>query len=110
KNYTDPEHNCYVYKFELDGKKIIVIDVPEYKEIPIICKKMGHKSDNKTILNEGQIYIRTDSGESRTASTSSEVMREFLTRAISKKSDDLLNNIKILLKGQTKEIIEESEN
>lgn len=103
KNYSDPEHNISVYKFnDFDGKKIVVINIPEYQEVPIICKKNYFNENKKqNILQEGQIYIRTESGESKTVAASSEVMREFLTRAISKKSDNLLSNIRILLKGET---------
>lgn len=108
-NYADPKHYCEVFKFnDINGKKVIVINVPEYNELPIICK-IGYNNNvtKKQILQEGQIYIRTDSGETRTIAVSSEVMRSFLTRAISKKSDNLLNNIKLLLTGKASETPED---
>ena len=99
--YTDPKFSCNVYKEKVKEKFVVIIDVPEFQEIPIICKKDCHTSEqkNKQILRKGQIYIRTEKGTSEII-TSSEEMREFLGRAISKKGDELLRNIELLIKGK----------
>lgn len=41
------------------GKKYIIINVPEFALNPAICKKCGDNQEDKTILEEGAIYIRT---------------------------------------------------
>lgn len=106
-SYTDPKFSCFIHKYILYGdKRFILIDVPEFSEIPIICKKNGHSSkENKLILNSGQIYHRTEGATSQIIS-SSEEMRNFLQRCIVKKGDQLLRDIKsLILKG----VLERSE-
>ena len=99
--YTDPKFTCNVYKERVAEKFVVIIDVPEFQEIPIICKRDYHSSEqqSKLFLRKGQIYIRTEKGTSEMIS-SSEEMREFLGRAISKKGDELLRNIELLIKGK----------
>ena len=101
--YTDPKHSVQVHKFVRDdGKRIVVIDVPEFDEIPILCKTDAHstKDGNKLLLQCGQIYTRTDKATSQ-AITSAQEMREFLGRAVAKTSDTLLASIERLIKGKT---------
>jgi hypothetical protein len=102
-NYSDPKSYVQVYKFhDIDGKRIVMVDIPEFKEMPIICAKDADSSKDggKKILRKGAIYLRTESAESKEID-SSEDMREFLMRAIRRKSDDLLRNIEILLSGKS---------
>ncbi len=100
--YSDPKLTCNVLKCKIKGTHcVVVIDVPEYSEVPIVCKKNLDSSDNKgKVLQEGQLYIRTDKGTSETIKTS-EMMRSFLNRAITKNGDSLLRRIELLLKGKT---------
>src|SRR2546423_1606986 len=59
-SYADPVFTCNVIKKNnLDGKKIVIIDVPEFQEAPIICKDNGHDPQNNLILMKGGLYIRT---------------------------------------------------
>ena len=99
--YTDPKHACIIYKHEFDGKRTVIIEVPEFKEVPILCKKEGHSSTDTSnqILKRGQIYIRTDKGSTEGISTV-EDMRELLGRGLVKKSDELLRSIKRLIDGK----------
>lgn len=99
--YTEPKHSCQVYKHTIDGKRVVAINVPEFEEVPIICKADANssKDSSKQILKKGQIYIRTDKATTGTIS-SAEEMREFLGRAISKKGDELLHTIDRLIKGK----------
>jgi len=108
-NYTEPKHSCYVYKQKLDEKFIVIIDVPEFPEVPIICKNDAHSSIDKSkqILKKGQIYIRTEKASSE-AISSVEEMREFLGRALIKKSDELLQSVERLIKGKPLKPTEES--
>lgn len=99
--YTDPKHSCNIYRKEIDGKPLVVIEVPEFAETPIICKKDYHSSTDSSeqILRKGQIYIRTDKATSE-AISSPEEMRELLGRALTKKGDELLHLIDRLIKGK----------
>lgn len=99
--YTDPKFTCFVYKHDnIHGKKYVAINVPEFPEIPIICKKDANSSKNhKLILTRGQLYIRTDKATSVIIPGAQE-MRELLGRAITRKSDDLLSSIASLIKGR----------
>lgn len=108
--YTDPTFSCFVHKHIIDDKYIVLIDVPEFDEEPIICKKVGNSSSNKQILKNGGIYIRTDKGTSELI-PSSEEMRKLLGRSLIKKRDSLLKNIDQLFKGKTvtSEIIPEDQ-
>ncbi|MFH1336928.1 MAG: ATP-binding protein, partial [Candidatus Zixiibacteriota bacterium] len=108
-NYTEPKHSCQVYKHKIDEKYIVVIDTPEFEEVPIICKKDECSSDNprEQILKKGQIYIRTDKATTQMVS-SAEDMRELLGRALVKKGDELLGMIERLIKGKPLKPSEES--
>jgi hypothetical protein len=105
--YSDPKITCQVYKEKIKDKCLIIINVSEFQEIPVICEKNGFTSDNKQILKSGQIYIRTDKATTEIIS-SSENMREFLGRAIAKKGDELLNSIARLIKGKPLKTSDES--
>lgn len=108
-NYTEPKHSCQVYKQKIDEKNVVVIDVPEFTEVPIICKNDAHSSldNSKQILKKGQIYIRTEKASSE-AISSVEEMREFLGRALIKKGDELLQSVERLIKGKPLKPTEES--
>lgn len=98
-SYTDPKHSCNVSKPQYNGKDFVIISVPEFDEDPIICKKDANDEDNRLILQEGSIYIRTESAQS-TDKISTTEMRELLGRAITKKGDELLASIERLIKGK----------
>lgn len=107
--YTDPNHSCQVYKHSIDGKYLVIIQVPEFVEAPIICKTDVNSSVDRTklILKEGQIYVRTDKATSEVIPSAQE-MRELLGRALTKKGDDLLHYIERLIKGKPLKPSEES--
>ena len=107
--YTDPKHSCQVHKFTLDGKRVVIIDVPEYMTDPIICRADAQSSDSrKQVLRAGTIYIRTDKGTSE-AIPGYQEMREFLGRAIRKKSAELLSSIHTLISGSVKNVVDTSQ-
>src|ERR1700730_7077517 len=98
--YTDPQASCEVQKLILEGRKLVVISMTEFKDIPIICKKAANSNQNpsKTILKLGGLYIRTEKATSEVV-TSSEEMRDLINRALLKRGDQLLNTIQALLRG-----------
>lgn len=99
--YTEPKHSCLLYKKEIDGNKFIIIDIPEFTEEPIICKKDANSSlrNNKIILKKPYVYIRTKKATTEIIPTVQE-MRELLGRSIAKKGDKLLHSIELLIKGK----------
>lgn len=102
--YTEPKFTCQVHKHIFQEpkyfeKKIVIIIVPEFKVIPIICKKNFTNSSQKLILRCGAIYIRTEKASSESIPSSSE-MKDLIQRATIKNGDELLKNIELLIKGQ----------
>jgi EAL domain-containing protein (putative c-di-GMP-specific phosphodiesterase class I) len=106
--YTDPRFSCEIYKPDLiDGKLTIVIDIPEFREVPIICKKEFHSNvTKKQVLRKGQIYIRTNKGSSEGIS-SSEDMRELLNRAVKSNGDELILKLDGLLSSRRRTDVRE---
>jgi len=98
--YTDPQSSSGVQKLTFSGLKFVVINVLEFKDIPIICKKAANssKDQSRTILKLGGVYIRTQKATSVLVPTSEE-MRDLVNRAVLKRSDQLLSTIRTLLKG-----------
>lgn len=97
--YTDPLASCQVQKLTVDGRNFVVIDVLEFKDVPIICKAAANSAANKVILKRGGLYIRTDKATSELVS-SVEDMRELLSRALLKRGDQLLRTIQALISGK----------
>lgn len=107
--FADPSYTCGVIKRVIDGKKTVVIDVPEFIEVPIICKSDGVVAQNKQILRKGAVYIRTTKCSSE-AISSAEEMRSILGRGLVKKGDELFQSIQKLITGKPlKETVEVKE-
>ncbi len=96
--YADPVFNCSVYKRRIDGKKTVVIDVPEFTEVPIVCKKFTNSTKNKQLLRKGAVYIRTQKCTSEEISSADE-MRKILGAGITKKSEEIFEVIQKIVKG-----------
>lgn len=105
--YADPKTSCQIYKKKIHGKLTVIIDIPEFPDTPIICKKDAHSQNNpsKQILKKGGIYIRTARCSSEVIPSAQE-MRELLGRALIRKGDELLRSIERLIKGRPGEITE----
>jgi len=105
-NYADPAFTCSVVKKEIGSKKVVVIDVPEFSEVPIVCKQSANSSSNTEILKKGAVYIRTKDCSSEPISTADE-MRSILAIGLTRKSDELLGLIQKLMTGEPlKETVE----
>ena len=101
RKYADPPCSCNIYKHQIDAFRVVLIDVAEFKEVPILCKTNAQSSNSgKMILRQGGLYIRTDKASSEVVSTSEE-MRDLLSRSLLKKGDQLLTSIETLIKGRT---------
>jgi predicted HTH transcriptional regulator len=95
-HYTDPRHACLVEKFVVEGRRFVVLEVPEFTEIPIICGADANKPDGSSVLCHGHVYIRTDAART-VAINSSEDMRELIERAVTKTGQRLMKNFADLL-------------
>lgn len=101
-SFADPAISCEVIcKPNLDGKKVVVIIVPEFPEDPIICKKGTNGHDNKPFLMEGGLYTRTVDCSSELVSNADET-RRILEIGMNKKSDEILAKINRLLSASEK--------
>ena len=96
--YADPKFSCEVSKHKIRGKLAASISVPEFRETPNICKGDLNSADNKVILRAGAVYVRSDDGKSIAAGAHE--MRELLGRAVVKRGDGLLEDIRRLIQGK----------
>lgn len=103
--YSDPKINCRVFKNKIDDKKYVILEINEFDNMPIICKKDMTTDDGKTILQKGAIYTRKESAESSKID-SSEEMKDVINRALKNRSDELLKSIKTLMVGRS-EVLEQ---
>ncbi len=102
RRFTDPPIACAVYKFTIDLLRTVVVEVPEFSEVPIICKADANSSSEprRTILKRGGLYVRTDKPSSELVS-SAEEMRDIVGRASRKKREELLRTIQEPNRGQS---------
>ncbi len=60
--YADPYVSLRVsFPKDVDGKQYVVIEISQFEELPVICKKDGRD------VNRGVIYYRTKSGRPQSA-------------------------------------------
>jgi hypothetical protein len=98
-NYADPIFTPSLSKNIIDGKRIAIIEVPEFAEVPIICSQSAYDKENKEILRKGAIYIRSAKCASEEVSTAEEI-RAILGRGLVKKSDELVSSIQKIIMGK----------
>jgi len=99
--YTDPAASCDVQKLRANGLDVVVLDIPEFRDVAIICKRDANssKDSSRLILKAGGLYIRTEKATSALVS-SAEEMRDVMNRSLLKRGDQLLNSIETLLRGK----------
>jgi hypothetical protein len=99
--YTEPKHTCNVYRRGLDGKKIVLIEIPEFTDVPIVCKQEAPSSadPHKLLLRRATLYKRTDRATSEAIDDADE-LRELLNRALLRRQDELMNAINRIINPQ----------
>jgi Putative DNA-binding domain len=107
--YADPSFACAVHKLTIDDRKFVVIDVPEFNTVPIICKADANDGQGHQVLKRGAMYIRTNRASSE-AVPDAETMRELTNRAVVKRGDELLRTVERLIKGKPVALDEQSAN
>jgi len=78
--YADPYVELYLRRLELNGKTFVVIQVKEFEEIPVICKK-----DYGDILHRGKIYERSRRKWESSEIASQSEMRELIEMTVEKR-------------------------
>jgi len=76
---TEPSVDFSVHKKEYERKKFVLIEVKEFENIPIICKR-GFGD----IIHSGKIYVRSKGKPESIPVPSSDEMREIIDIAIDK--------------------------
>jgi len=96
-----PKVKCAVYKREIDGRGVIVFDVAEFEDTPIICTNgiVSIDGSRRVILRQAAIYIRTAAGSTEEISAPDE-MRSLIERAVRRKSNELLKSVSDILTGR----------
>jgi len=107
--YADPSFACGVHKHTIDDRKFVVIDVPEFTTVPIICKADSNDAQGHQVLKRGAMYIRTNRASSESV-PDAEAMRELMNRAVVKRGDELLRMVERLIKGKPIALDEQSAN
>jgi hypothetical protein len=99
KRYADPMFQFELHKTTISGKDVVVIRIPEFEEIPILCKQSVESSvdPRRLILRSGALYIRTETAQTMEIAVA-EDMRKLLSRAMLKQREQLLHSIDGLLK------------
>ncbi len=100
RRFSDPAFACTVYKFTIDGRQAVVIEVPEFQEVPILCRADANSSNDprKLILKRSGLYVRTEKPSSELVSNADE-MRDIIGRASRKKREELVRTIQALVTG-----------
>lgn len=97
-----PKARCALYKRMIDEKRVVVFDVAEFEDTPIICTN-GISSTldggRRVILRQGAIYIRTGAGTTEEVSAADD-MRSLIERAVRRKADELLKSFSDILTGR----------
>lgn len=85
---ADPFVKIELKHFEVSGKWFVVIQVAEFLETPVICKK-----SRATILEEGRMYYRTRKKPESSANLTYVDMKEIMDYAITKGLSILLQRL-----------------
>ncbi len=110
RGYADPTFPFELQRTQIDSCDVAVIHIPEFVDVPIVCEDSAQSKDQKKlILRRGALYIRTDASQTMEIS-SAEDMRKLLSRAITKRSDEMLRQIENLLRVRPIRPIEETDN
>ncbi|EMN84868.1 divergent AAA domain protein [Leptospira interrogans serovar Grippotyphosa str. UI 12769] len=84
--------------FEYKEKKILCLQVFEFISEPVIIKKDLQDAKGKSFANAGDIFIRTETRETRKVRSADE-MRDIINRSVIKKSSLLLEDIRRIFQG-----------
>lgn len=100
-NYADPYVDFAVESVDVDGKTYAVVEVQQFDELPVICKR-----SLDPILRDGAVYARPR-GKIETVECPSHVeMREILDAAAEKSAKQMLARQERLGRSQVRAVTE----
>ena len=79
--FADPYISCSIHRPVVQGKQFIVIEVAEFDELPVICKKATNDEENRPALQRGGIYSRSYEKPESCLVQSQNELREILNGA-----------------------------
>jgi len=101
-NYADPYVDFAVKSVDVDGKTYAVVEVQQFDELPVICKRSLDQ-----ILRDGAVYARPR-GKIETVECPSHVeMREILEAAAEKSAKQMLARQERLGRSQVRAVTEQ---
>jgi hypothetical protein len=97
KNLLDPLPRFEIETVELSGKRLIALTIVEFEDVPIVVKKTI-QHETRLLAKEGALLIRSEAAENRPIQSADE-LRQLLGRALSRKSENLLADIRAVVTG-----------
>jgi hypothetical protein len=97
RNLLDPLPRFEIETVEVNGMQLIAVTIVEFEDVPIVVKKTI-QHDSRLFAKEGELLIRSEAAESR-AIQSADELRQLLGRALSRKSENLLADIRAVVTG-----------
>jgi len=89
--YAEPPVNATLQKVDWEDKTYLIIGVPEFPDLPHICRKSYND-----ILSAPTLYIRTDNNESAPISRTSD-LNALIERAVRKRGDAIVDTVRHVL-------------
>jgi len=80
--HADPYVNCSIHRTIVDGKRFLVIEVSEFDDLPVVCKRSANDAKNRAILQNGGIYTRSYQKPESCLVQSQTEMRELVDIAV----------------------------
>lgn len=90
-SYAEPPINASLRKVEVEGKTFVVIGVPEFPNVPHICKK-----EYPEVLAAPALYVRTDANESAPVRRVNE-FHALIELAVRKRGDAIIDTLRHIL-------------
>lgn len=97
KNLLDPLPRFEIATVEVNGIQLIAVTIVEFEDVPVVVKKTI-QHETRLFAKEGTLLIRSEAAESR-AIQSADELRQLLGRALSRKSENLLADIRAVVTG-----------
>lgn len=85
-----------------EGKRVVVIVVSEFSELPTICVKQCQVPDKGNLIQRGEIIVRSENGSSTRLQTRDQ-LATLISRALLKREDRLREIFDRVITGRTAE-------
>lgn len=94
----EPAVRLNIEKPVVGGVQLVVIVVREFEEQPHVCVR-EIECEGRKLARPGDLLVRTAAAQSKVVGP--QELRELLSRAITKRSDQLLEQVRRIVKGET---------